>query len=327
MAPTKKTYKCAICSLSIGNQPGGIQCDVCLAWLHAGCVGIAEDDLSKFNVLDSISFICLLCKRNISSGDNGGLKGEIPNLNSKFDAKFNDLNNKFDSFITRGEDDRNFIKQAISEAVTDFRNEMSCSVKALKADITDSNKQIKQVETKSNDKFAAIENENNSLYLKFNRPDIVINGLPDCLKNIKTTIIDLASFYEISISPHDINLAFYTNNKRSVQVKFNSVFLRDEIMAEYYKTIKTQLLKASDFIVDPKIPMKLLDRRIFLNDHYSPAAGKLNATCLKLRQNKVINKFRIINSMIPKAVLTMPDNSVVERDLNGCTDMLKSIAE
>lgn len=31
--------------------------------------------------------------------------------------------------------------------------------------------------------------------------------------------------------------------------------------------------------------------------------------------------------MIPKAVLTMPDNSVVQRDLNGCTDMLKSIAE
>lgn len=75
-----------------------------------------------------------------------------------------------------------------------------------------------------------------------------INGLSDCLGNVRNTIIDLASFYEIAINPQDINLAFYTTNKKSVLVKFNSVFLRDQIMGEYFKSIKSQPLKASDFI-------------------------------------------------------------------------------
>lgn len=182
------------------------------------------------------------------------------------------------------------------------------------------------LENKNDDKFNRLELEYNALYMKFNRADIVINGLPDCLKNIKNTLIDLASFYEISVTHQDINLAFYTNNKKSVLVKFNSISVRDDIMREYFKSIKSQPLKASDFITDQRIPAKLLERRIYLNDHYSPAAGKLNSICLKLRQNKAIKKFKLVNSVKPIAKMMMPDDKVVERDCAGCVEQLKSVS-
>lgn len=226
--------------------------------------------------------------------------------------------------LSKCEEDRNFFKKYFDDAVCDFKKEMSTSINALKTDIVECNTLIKNVEINTAQKMCSLETENNALYMKFNRPDMIINGLPDCLGDVRNTIINLASFYEISISPQDVNLAFYTNNKKSVLVKFNSVFLRDQIMKEYFKSIKSQPLKASDFITDPKIPSKLLDRRIFLNDHYSPATGKLNALCLKLRQNKIVNKFKIINAAKPMAVLTMPDNNVLERDYNGCAELMKS---
>lgn len=331
MAPGKKSYKCGICALNVSNNHDSIMCDVCSSWIHADCAGLSKEDVNKLDELECTSFICSPCKKRISSNNknniNGSLKDEITNLNSKVDAKFDDLNAKFDKLMSKCEDDRNFIKKAFDDAVSDFKKEMSTCVNALKDDIRECNTLIKNVESKTDDRMSNLETENNLLYMKFNRPDLIINGLPDCLKNVRNTIIDLASFYEISISPQDINLAFYTNNKKSVLVKFNSVFLRDEIMREYFKSIKTQPLKASDFITEPKIPVKLLDRRIFLNEHYSPAAGKLNAICLKLRHSKLVNKFKIINAVKPIAVLTLPDNKVVERDYNGCAELLKTIGE
>ena len=95
-------------------------------------------------------------------------------------------------------------------------------------------------------------------------------------------------------------------------------------MDEYFKTIKTQPLKASDFVTDVRIPDNLLNHRVFLNEHYSPAAGKLNALCLKLRQSKIINKYKLINAVKPVAVVTFADNTSKEYDTKGCVELLKN---
>ncbi|KNC20782.1 hypothetical protein FF38_00079 [Lucilia cuprina] len=186
-----------------------------------------------------------------------GLRGEITNLNSKFD----DLSTKFDDFIYKGSDDRDFIKQSFVDAVSDLKKEMSSCVKELKSDTVDCNKSIRRVETSTDD-----------------------------------------------------HQAIYINKKKYILVKFNSTLIRDNIMDEYFKTIKTQPLMASDFVTDQKIPSSLLKKRVFLNEHYSPMAGKLNALCLKLRQNKIISKYKLINAEKPFAILTLPDNMIIERD-------------
>lgn len=95
-------------------------------------------------------------------------------------------------------------------------------------------------------------------------------------------------------------------------------------MFEYFKSLKTQPLKASDFVTDTRIPDSLLKNRVFLNEHYSPAAGKRNALSLKLRQQKIIRKYKLINATRPVALVTFPDGTSREYDAKGCTELLKN---
>lgn len=256
MAPAKKTHKCVVCKLAIGGT-NSIQCDICSSWVHGPCPGFSDKDMDKIDELPSMSFICVSCKSNISSG---GVR-DISNLNSKFDS----LNAKMDAFITKGNEDREFIKQSFDNAVYSFKEELASCVKDLKNEIVDCNKLIKRVESETGAKLLSLEIVNNALYKKFNRSDIIIGGIPNCLDDVIATIINLAAFYDIRIISSDIHQACYINNKKMVFVKFNNVDVRDKIMKEYFKTLKTQPLKASDFVTDSSIPINLLNNRVFLN--------------------------------------------------------------
>lgn len=316
MAPRKKIDKCGICKHNIGNR-SCILCDVCSVWIHASCAGLAEEDIPKFYELDAMCFICALCKDKVAGGNN---QGEISNLNKRFD----DLCSKLDVFISKQNDERDSIKLAIVDAVSDLKNEMSTRFEAVKADIVECNNAIKQVESDTVNMVSELRLENNLLHLKLNRSDIMVNGLPECLQDIISTVVDLASFYEIQIAPTDITQACYISNKKAVLVRFNNVLVRDKIMKKYFETMKTQPLKSSAFVIDPNIPKTLLDKRVFLNDHFTPAAGKLNSLCRKLRQNRMILKFKLINAAKPVAKLTLLNNNIVEYDAQGCADLLRT---
>lgn len=303
MAPSKKVHKCGVCTSNIGSGICSIQCDVCSLWVHGSCAGISDADLDKFSDA-SVSFICSSCKSNMRSTGHSSVHDEVSNLNTKFD----NLNAT--------------LKQAFTDAVADLKGELSACVTALKADIINCSKLVTQVESSLSAKVAGLEAENNALYKKFNRADIVVGGLPNGLQNIPNAIIQLGSFYKTPVTLQDINYACYINNGKAILVKFNSVFLRDAIMKEYFSLMKTQPLLASNLVVDPMIPAAALTGRVFLNDHFSPAAGKLNAQCRKLLQNKIISKFRVINAAKPVAKLTMPDGEIVESDAMGCAELL-----
>lgn len=64
-------------------------------------------------------------------------------------------------------------------------------------------------------------------------------------------------------------------------------------------------------------------KRVFLNDHYSPAAGKLNGMCRKLLKENVIKKFKVLDADKPKAKLIMADGKEVTVDAVGCAGLLK----
>uniref|UniRef100_A0A1B0AQX1 Uncharacterized protein n=1 Tax=Glossina palpalis gambiensis TaxID=67801 RepID=A0A1B0AQX1_9MUSC len=70
------------------------------------------------------------------------------------------------------------------------------------------------------------------------------------------------------------------------------------------------------------MPCEILKCRIFLNDHLSPGAGKFNATCFKLRQDKMVIKYKNVNAAKLPAVLTLPDNASMIRDLQACIELL-----
>lgn len=95
-------------------------------------------------------------------------------------------------------------------------------------------------------------------------------------------------------------------------------------MSAYLKNMMTRPLKVSDCIVDSGIPCEILNYRIFLNNHLTPPAGKLNPPNFMLRQDKTIIKYKIMNAAKPSAVMTLPDNTFVVRDLQGHIKLLKN---
>lgn len=315
MAPGKKQHKCGQCKLGIDNNASCILCDVCNLWVHSTCAGFSEDDMTTIRKLPSMSFICTTCKNNLATG---GSRDEIANLSKKFDT----LCDKFNTVIAKGTEDRDNITSKLDSAVSDIKKELNASVNSLKSDITKCNDHILKVESDIDARITLLEAENNMLHKKFNSTCIVINGLPDCLLNITETVIKLANFYNLEITYHDINQAMYINNKKSLLVKFNCLSIRNDIVNAYFKNLKARPLKAADIVPGSDFPASLLNHRIFINEHYSPAAAKLNSICVKLRKKGIISKYRIINANKPLASLTLPNNVKKELNIDGCAKLL-----
>ena len=157
--------------------------------------------------------------------------------------------------------------------------------------------------------------ENNILHRSLNRGDIVLSGLPSGLTNLSTAVVKLCSFYDISITDRDINQVSYMNNKRLVLVKFINVSVRDSVMYRYYKQ---RSLTVKNILGGE------LTSRVYLNDHYSPAASELNKLCRKLMREKIIFKFKIFDADNVKAKLTMADGKDLVCDLDGCAALLEN---
>lgn len=325
-------FKCGTCQTNIVKGRASIQCKACSLWSHASCVKISDETLTALKGNKLLSFLCPSCDVNASS--ESSLREEVTTLNSKIDA-----------FIRKGEDERDSVKKAL-DAMMDLKQEISSCVKELKSDIVNCSKLINHVESSTTVKITQLEIENNMLHRKFNRADFIINGLPNNLIDLSSVIFDLGSFYKIPIVVRDINHVCYINSKRSVLVKLNSVSLRDAIMREYFKTLKSRPLLISDLVPindvarqdDHMAPTQenqndithqndkrdtlRINKRVFLNDHYPPAAGKLNALCKKLLKDKIIIKFTVVNADKPFAKLTMSDGKVRERDAAECASLL-----
>lgn len=102
-------------------------------------------------------------------------------------------------------------------------------------------------------------------------------------------------------------------NRKAILVKFNSVFIRDRLMRAYFKS---KALKYSDVMGGD------IGSRVYLNEYYSPAAGKLNSLCRRLIRQKLISKFRVQNSDRVKAKLTLLDGNEVIYGVEECAELL-----
>ncbi|XP_046801561.1 uncharacterized protein LOC124418678 isoform X1 [Lucilia cuprina] len=183
----------------------------------------------------------------------------------------------------------------------------------MKSEIVDCNKLINNVEISTSNKITALEEENNCLHRRLNRTNIIVTGLPAGIDDLMPVIMKLGTIFDVPICTYDLQYICYMNNRKSILVKFNSIFVRDKIMSQYFKT---RSLKVRDF-VDGDV-----DLRVYLNDHYSPAASRLNMICKKLLRKDLIKKFRIMNSDRLRVKLTLPDDSEVVYSPSQCADLL-----
>lgn len=103
------------------------------------------------------------------------------------------------------------------------------------------------------------------------------------------------------------------NNKKLILVKFNNVMVRDNVMKEYFKL---RSLTVKDILGGE------VASRVYLNDHYSPAASSLNNLCRKMLHLKIISKYRIVNADRLMAKLTLSDGKDVEYNMAECVEFL-----
>lgn len=300
--PVNKIVKCKSCEESITKTRSSILCKACKCWFHMSCAGIDEQYLGVLRSVKAFAYICASCEPNLS--ENCSTSGVIDKINS--------LNEKLDRFVLSYESQQSALKTVLE----DIKNEVSSCVSEMRSDIQKCAENVQRVERSAATKFVALENEDNILHKRLNRSDILIGGLPEGLEDLEAPVIAIGSFFKVEITSLDINQVCYINRKKQVLVKFNKVSKRDCLMREYFKT---RNLKVSDVL---DVACSDLSNRVYLNDHFTPAAAHLNAICKKLRQRKVITKFKVLNTDKLRAWLMFTDGKCVTYDAVQCEALL-----
>lgn len=211
------------------------------------------------------------------------------------------LNEKLDGFITKNESEM----LAIKTSLDDIKSEMSSCLTDMKSSIAECGSKVTNLEA-----------QNNIIHRRLNRANVVVAGLPEGITDLVDVVVALGDFYKVALTRHDVHHVCYLYNKKQILIKFNSVFVRDGIMKEYFKT---RTLKVCDLI---KGDGDDLVNRVYLNDHFSPAASRLNAVCRKLLRLQAIKKFSIINADRLRARLTLLNGNEVVRDALECDSLL-----
>lgn len=292
--PTAKSSKCGVCGVVVNKSKGSITCSKCNMYLHPSCAGLSEKQVALSNEKpQSFSFTCNACL-NDSSNDSVSLRDEV-----------RVLSNSFNDFAKANQEGRVQFEATISKLLSDFKTEVSGCIKEMKSDIYECRKLINKSDAETTSKLKALEKENNVLHRRL----IVLTSLLVVCQDLITALCSLCSSFGLDISKSEIFHVCYMNNKRLILAKFNSVQLRDTIMKEYFRK---RTLKVSDVIGGE------IGNRVYLNDHYSPAASDLNMLCRKLKKQKSIIKYKILNSDVLRARLTLDGGKKVVYTVAEC---------
>lgn len=293
---------CGVCSENVGKS-GSIKCIICSHWVHASCAQLSDKELLAMKAIKVAAFVCSSC------GDKLANPGSVAD-------DIRQLNKKFDNFITTNQAEQNAIKSALDN----IKAEMVSCLNGMKEDIVSCNNRIDDVDSRTSLKMKSLEAENNILHRRLNRADFIIGGLPEHLNDLIAVVVALGEFFKIPITANDIHHVCYMHNRKAVLVKFNCVLIRDKVMKEYFRT---RSLKVSDIL---KGDGGDINARIYLNDHYSPAAAKLYTICKSMVRKQIVTKFKILNADKLRAKLLLSDGKEVIYDTERCILLLHDAA-
>lgn len=310
MPGASKAVDCGSCSESITRSQGSIGCNICGKWFHASCVNVSDKELSAMKSIKVSAYICTSCQSNLSkirhSAGVAGVADDIRNLSQKLD-----------SFIESHHTEVNIMKAAIDS----MKSEMSLCLSEMRTDITKYNDRIERIESSTSTlttETRSLKDENNALHRRLNRGDFLIAGLPEGLDDLVSHVIALGSFFKVDLTRRDINHVCYINKRKQILVKLNTIECRDEIMKQYFKT---RSLRVCDVLSGRGSD---ITTRVYLNDHYTPAAGYLNSICNKLRRQNIITRFNILNGDKASVKLFFPDGKVMIKDVDECALLLNN---
>lgn len=326
--PVTKTYNCGICKANVVKSQLSVQCKKCLLWFHYNCSGLPNKAFAAYYNCPPCAGICV-------GVANGGADAVNPASNLVFNSAaennvvatdcnaaatrqdLNQLSDKLDVYFKKFEAEYADLKRSFGAAVADLNDKFTSGLEVLRNEIVDCRKLVNYVDSASTNKIAIMEAEMNSLHRRLNRGDVVISGLPSALNDLKSVISSVCQFYNVQLSDSAIQQVFYMSNKKLVMVRFNDISVRDKLMSEYFKSRNLKLCN----VIGGDI-----QNRVFLNDHLTPAAGKLNSLCRKLLQKRVVTRYRVLNGDKLLARLTLSNGKEVTFSAEGCADLLSDAA-
>lgn len=303
MAPSTKPCICPVCEKTVRKTEYSIACTGCVNYFHPRCINISD---SEVRTNKALKFVCSCCKKKKSGQD--------------FDQIFNDMNESLKRQMeVQAEKCFAGFRSIIDGLIDAFRAEVMGKLQAVQDDVTTCKQQLKDVQRHNEMlqaevdeckcKLRSAELQTSIFERRLNRADVLINGLPRSIRNLREPVINIAKACNIALHPADLQHCCYIYGGKSVLVKFNSVQMRDALMANYFRSNHIHLRDIMDTDVSS---------RIYLNDHLTPAASKLVHCCRKLLKRKIIDKFVLINGDLPKVRMTFGDGLERICDLEQC---------
>lgn len=257
--------------------------------------------------------------------------------NNKLDSTRSDIESKMNNGFSN-------LESKVDGLIENFRSEIVGEITKIRSDVEHCYSVIKEVDKSSSAKVNALIIKNNVLERRLNRSDILIMGLPNKMDKIREYVIKIAQLVDVNITLSDINHCCYIKSRKCILAKFNSVYLRDTIMKNYYKSspLFLKAIVGSDIVENNGRPenvvegsdgvtvngaVALAEPRVFLKDNLCPSSRKLQFICQKLLLQQKIKKFYLKNMDNPKAKVFKPDGSSVYLDIQQCADLLDSVDE
>lgn len=164
-----------------------------------------------------------------------GFKDIATQMNQKFDEQKTQMEKHTQTFLK-------MFEVRVEQMVNDVRNDLSTDLTNLKSNVEVCQQSAKRINEVTCNKLDGLVAHNNVLERRLNRSNILIKGLNKGIKNLRKPVLKIASICNVSIQHTDVQHCCYIGNGEVVLVKFNSIYLRDTIMANYFK-IKSILLK------------------------------------------------------------------------------------
>ncbi|KNC31482.1 hypothetical protein FF38_07397 [Lucilia cuprina] len=126
---------------------------------------MSEDTLKRLMEVKSIVYLCDNCSSNPTSG--------LQEMEKRLRDEIDGIDKKIDSYMQRKEDGLNSLKRAFTEAINEFKSEMSSYRKELQG--------------------------KNMVHKHLNCTDVVV-GLPGGLDDLVATAIKICSHYNINVT-------------------------------------------------------------------------------------------------------------------------------
>jgi hypothetical protein len=269
-----KLEKCGNCSLGVGNNDHGIQCEICDKWFHIKCQNISEDGYKTLSEISALHWFCQTC-----DGHFGKILPTLVKMSDRIDTmeiKMDKMRGDIEGFKTKMQKEMEEQKEemeslrinlAVTEASLNEQNKpevleakwtevvkkgIDNKLQTVSQDIQEVQKVLTETKSQANEERDKESRRNNIIFYRVpesnapNAEDRTKMDLDFCLALMNEGL-------EMEVTTKNINRVFRLGRKeqdrnRPLMVQLVDRSLKNEIM-ENLKKLRTGSDKFRDIVI------------------------------------------------------------------------------